>query len=84
MGVMDTGGKYVPMLFSNSSLKKSKAIVDFDTGEAVFRAVSDKIVQLEPISSGHGALDVVEDITRGVVGKEGGKGIQEFQIIQAE
>ena len=55
--------KYVPMLGSINFLKNSKAVVDFETGRAIFKAIDeDKVVQLEEVSSGHLALDLTRDL----------------------
>jgi len=50
------------MLASIDFLRRSKAIIDFHRGEAVFEAVSNKVVKLEESSSGHLLVDLTKDL----------------------
>eukprot|EP00975_Prorocentrum_lima_P032114 6743209-Prorocentrum_lima.AAC.1 len=54
--------KYVPMLASMDFLRRSQAVIDFSSGVAVFRALSDKPVRLQRISTGHLVIDIIRDL----------------------
>ena len=54
--------KYVPMLASMEFLRRAKAVIDFDSGVAMFRALSDQPVRLQRISSGHLVIDITRDL----------------------
>ena len=56
--------KYVPILASMEFLRKSKAVIDFDSGVAKFRAISEKPVYLERIGSGHLVIDLTKDLLK--------------------
>ena len=53
----------VPILLSISTLRALGAVIDFDTGQAIFKKVdSDRVIQLERSSSGHLMLDLTRDL----------------------
>ena len=53
----------MPMLLGAQALKKMGAVINFETGQAVFTNLhSQKIVQLEASSTGHWLLDLSEDL----------------------
>ena len=61
--VLNTNGKYVPLLGSIKMLAGAGAIIDFKTGRALFTDVcGDQVLQLERASSGHLLLDITGDI----------------------
>ena len=63
MYAMDTKGRYVPMLGSMEFLIKSGAIIDFQTGAAIFTKIDpDKVVMLERISSTHLVFPLCSDV----------------------
>ena len=60
---MDTDDRYVPMLGSAQFLKRIGAVIDHETGEAIFKNLdSSRVAQLERSSSGLLMLDIVKDI----------------------
>ena len=62
--VLETKGRYVPMLGSVKLLRDLGAVVDFDQDEAIFKKVDpNKVVQLERASSGHLLLDLQKDLS---------------------
>ena len=62
--LMTKDDKYVPILASMEFLRKSKAVIDFDSGVAKFRAISEKPVYLERIGSGHLVIDLTKDLLK--------------------
>eukprot|EP00969_Alexandrium_andersonii_P072119 3183066-Alexandrium_andersonii.AAC.1 len=50
------------MLASMDFLRRSQAVIDFSSGVAKFKALSDKPVRLQRISSGHLAIDITRDL----------------------
>ena len=56
----------VPILASISTLRKLRAVVDFDSGKAIFKSLDpQKVVQLERAETGHLLLDLVHDFLDG-------------------
>ena len=50
----------VPILASIATLRKLKAVIDFETGRAIFKELDDrKVIQLERAETGHLLLDLV-------------------------
>ena len=63
LSAVDTDDRYVPMLGSAQFLKRIGAVIDHETGEAIFKNLdSTRVVQLERSSSGLLMLDIVKDI----------------------
>ena len=62
IAALDTESKYVPMLGSVDYLRSKGAVVDFETGTAIFKKVDpNKIIHLERATSGHLLLDLCEE-----------------------
>ena len=74
-GTIDFHGldaKGVPLLLGAKAMKEMGAIIDFDSGKAVFaKLCPDRVVQLEASSSGHWLLDLSEDLYAHEVKPEG-------------
>ena len=74
-GTIDFHGldaKGVPLLLGAKAMKEMGAIIDFDSGKAVFaKLCPDRVVQLEASSSGHWLLDLSEDLYANEVKPEG-------------
>ena len=63
LSAVDTDDRYVPMLGSAEFLKRIGAVIDHETGEAIFKNLDgSRVVQLERSSSGLLMLDIVKDI----------------------
>ena len=88
VGTIDFHGldaRGVPLLLSAQALKKMGAIINFETGMAMFMALDhEKVVQLEASSSGHWLLDLSEDIFSRAVPEEPGPAFKKLRGDRAE
>ena len=84
MYALDTRGKYVPMLGSMEFLVTSGAVIEFETGAALFKKIDpDNLTVLERLTSQHLAFDLTTDMYDKTVTEDDGAGILQLLSLSA-